>query len=342
MIHTQDIKEQARCLGIDDLRITIAEPFDVEKSRFLEQKEAGLFIGRKHRHLTNIESFYDARSTLTNARSVLVACLYYITDEPEDLSTAGIPYGRIARYTWRNHYKDLRKRLERLAVHIATISPMTYVVFSNGPIAEKPLAKRSGIGFYGKHSIILHPSYGSWIVLGEIVTDLELEPDEPLTLECGDCRACIDACPTHAIKAPYIIDRTRCIQELTNWCGPIPEDIMEVWDNRLYGCTTCQEVCPYNKDAQPRSFQTDIGYVGSCIPLFEILTMNEGDYRTRFANNQITASWIHFKAIQRNALLALGHIGGRDAIPYIERYCHSSDTTLSHAAQWAHCRVTDA
>jgi epoxyqueuosine reductase len=229
-----------------------------------------------------------------------------------------------------------------LADHIATLSPMTHVVFSNGPIAEKPLAQRSGLGFYGKHSIILHPRYGSWIVLGEIVTDLELPPDEPLTLQCGDCRACIDACPTHAIKAPYIIDRTRCIQELTNWCGPIPEDIMDVWNNRLYGCTTCQEVCPYNKDAQPRTPRTDIGYVGSCIPLFEILTMTEREYRTRFANNQITASWIHFKAIQRNALLVLGHIGDRCAIPHIEKYCDSSDTMLSHAAQWARSRVTNA
>jgi epoxyqueuosine reductase len=342
VISTREIKQQAHRLGIDDIRITHAEPCAVDMQRFQTQKQAGLFTNRTHRHLQLIEKFYDVRATLDRARSVISACECYLTDENEDLSINGNPYGRIARYTWRNYYKDLRIRLKKLADYISSRIPHQYVVYANGPIAEKPLAQRSGLGYYGKHSILLHPQYGSWIVLGEIVTDLELEYDTPLSLDCGECVKCMEACPTGALKTPYMLDRNRCIQELTNWCGTISEDIMEVWDNRVYGCTTCQDVCPQNHTVQTHPPRTTIGEVGSCIPLFDLLAMSEKEYRDRYKDNQITASWIHFRAIKRNALIALGHAPSNKALALIEQYCRSSDAILTHAAKWARARTLNA
>lgn len=342
MIHFQDINDHAQQLGIDDIKVTHTEPFIIELQHFREQQLAGLFTNRRHRHFAKIEKFYDVKSVLANARSVITACEYYYTDEDDDLSEPGNPCGRIARYTWRNYYRDLRHRLEKLAEYIHSKNAHSYVVHSNGPVAEKPLAQRSGLGYYGKHSILIHPVYGSWVVLGEIITDLDLDPDRPLSMDCRDCRACIDACPTQAIKEPYIIDRTRCIQELTNWCGPIPEDIMEVWSTRLYGCTTCQDACPQNRSAKPVKPRTSIGQVGSCIPLFEVLNSDETAYRKHYPDNQITASWINFTAIQRNALIALGHTGDTTAFPYLEKFSHAPDQILSRAAQWSLSRMHNA
>lgn len=335
MIHTEDIKDHARLLGIDDLRITTAEPFHEAIDHLRKQEAAGFFNSNRH----YLASTYDVRTILPNAQSIIVACEFYLTDEREDLSASGDPHGRIARYTWRNYYRDLRTRLKELA---RAVSSSPYAVFSNGPVAEKPLAQRSGLGFYGKHSILLHPEYGSWIVLGEIITDIALEPSQPLPLDCNNCRQCMDACPTQAIKKPYVIDRTRCIDELKNWCGRIPEDIMAVWGNRLYGCTACQDACPLNQRVKPRPPHTETGLVGSSIPLFEILTMDENDYRKRFADNQISARWIHFKAIQRNALLALAHSNDATALPFIDRFRRSSDDMLRDAAQWAYSHLTNA
>ena len=342
MISARDIKEHAHRLGIDDIKITHTEPCTGDIQRFQIQKQAGLFTDRTHRHLQNIEKFYDLRTTLDWAESVITACECYLTDENEDLSNSDDPYGRIARYTWRNHYKDLRIRLKKLAEYISSRHNHQYAVYSNGPIAEKPLAQRSGLGYYGKHSILLHPKYGSWIVLGEIITDLKLDHDTPLSLDCGDCQKCMEACPTGALKAPYMVDRNRCIQELTNWCHAIPEDIMGVWDNRVYGCTTCQDVCPLNHTVKKRPPRTTIGEVGSCIPLVDLLTMSEREYRDRYSDNQITASWIHFRAIKRNALIALGHSHTSKALTILEQYCRSSDGILAHAAQWARAKVLDA
>jgi len=210
-----------------------------------------------------------------------------------------------------------------------------FVAHSCGPLAEKPIAQHSGIGYYGKHSIIINPLYGSWIVLGEIITDLEFEPDESVKIECGECRQCIDACPTRAIIKPYIIDRRRCIQALTNWLGEIPEDIARVWGNRLYGCTTCQDVCPRNRWIKPEPPKTEIGVVGNYLPLIEILRMDEKTYRKKFVNNQISARWIHFEAIKRNALLALGNIRDRKTIPILKKFAKKDNQLLKKTAEWA-------
>lgn len=335
MVTVDTIKSYSKTLGIDEIRIAQAELFTDACAKMAEQIKAQLYLATEHWYRRDLVRFCDPHSKLAHARSIIAACQCYLTDEVPDKSIPGNPHGLIARYTWRNHYRDLRQRLHKLARFLNRETGAQFRVFSNGPLAEKPIAQRCGIGYYGKHCIIITPTYGSWVVLGEIVTDIELEPDPPLSLDCGDCTICMEACPTRALIAPYVIDRRKCIQALTNWYGIIPEEIAQVWGKRLYGCTTCQDICPRNIEVKPYRPRTDVGYVGPSFPLFEILSMDDRDYRTRYPNNQVTAHWIRFKAIQRNALLCLAHTPDKAGILVLEEFAKCNDRILAQTAQWS-------
>lgn len=335
MIDARYVKDLGQEFGIDSIRIASAEPLCDAATLIKQQIEAGLYLPNEHWHRRDIDALCDVQSVLPGARSIISACQCYLTDERVDNSTPGDPHGLIARYTWRNHYADLRERLRKIAAILEQTHGAKYRVYSNSGIAEKPVARRCGIGFYGKHSIIINEEFGSWIVLGEIVNTLELEPDTPSEASCGECNACIEACPTGAIIEPYVIDRRLCIQALTNWYGVLPDAIARVWGNRLYGCSVCQDVCPANEDVVAKKPRTNIGYVGQSISLTEILGMNESQYRSKYANNQITANWINFKAIQRNAIVALGNIRDQVTIPLLERLAKDNDPVIARSAVWA-------
>jgi epoxyqueuosine reductase len=339
VIRSSRIKEIGKDLGIDDIKVTSADPFANAAVKFAKQLKEGLFFNSRRLARNSPDSFYTVKNRFPPARSIIAGCLCYLTSETHVSPSSTEVYGSIARYTWRNHYRELRHRLKKLGKVLKAEHHASFQVYSNGPFGEKPIAERSGIGYYGKHSIIIHPRYGSWIVLGELITDIEIEPDHPLDMNCEECMKCLDLCPTKAIIRPYVIDRNRCIQALTNWYGIIPDDIAEVWENRLYGCTTCQDVCPKNHDVIPHEPRTDIGHVGSDVLLTDILTMDETTYRTTFSDNQMTAYWINFAAIQRNALIALGNLKAEKALPIISSFTNSPDPVLSHTAQWAAERI---
>lgn len=335
MIDTQQLRRYAQDFGIDVIRITTALPFRDANTRIKQQIQAGFYLDSERWHLRDIDDFCDVRTVLPGARSIVAACQCYLTDECADRDTVGDPHGSIARYTWRNHYADLKKRLTKLATVLKERYRANSVVFSNDTIAEKPIAQRSGIGYYGKNSLVINEQFGSWIVLGEIITDIEIQPDTPDNRTCDNCRICIDTCPTSAIVEPYVIDRRMCIQALTNWYGLLPHEISEVWGDRLYGCTDCQDKCPANQNVRPRRPRTEVGYVGPSVSLREILSISEVEYRKRYARNQITAHWIDFRAIKRNALVALGNIQDKSTIPLLEKYSRDDDTVLAHTARWA-------
>ena len=335
MIDARQIKNLGREYGVDSIRIATAQPFIDAASRITHQKNAGLYLQSEHWYKRDVEKFCDPESVLPGARSIVAACQCYLTREEPAGDAPGDPHGLVARYTWRNHYADLRKRLRRIAHVMEKQYGAKCIVYSNGEIAEKPIAQRSGLGHYGKNSIIINQDFGSWIVLGEIVTDQEIAPDTPTHSDCGTCTACIEACPTQAVIEPYVIDRRLCIQALTNWYGVLEHDIASAWGNRLYGCTLCQEVCPANTSVPVLPPRTDIGYVGPSISLLEILRSNEAQYRTKYSNNQMTANWINFKAIQRNAIIALGNIRDRATLPVLQKLTQDGDTVIAQSAKWA-------
>ncbi len=197
----------------------------------------------------------DPRTVLAGCRSIISVGMNYYSDHRADERPG---YGRIARYAWGKDYHGvLQPRLEQLAERIQALAPgaetRTYV--DTGPVMEKAWAERAGLGWIGKHSNLVSTRYGSWLVLGEVLTTLELEPDEPATDLCGSCTLCIKACPTGAITEPYVVDARRCISYLTIELhkpgDEIPEDLAPKLGNRIFGCDDCLDVCPYNVNASP-------------------------------------------------------------------------------------------
>ncbi|MEW6685442.1 MAG: tRNA epoxyqueuosine(34) reductase QueG [Candidatus Edwardsbacteria bacterium] len=345
MLLESEIKHFAKEVGIDVIRFTTAEPFEKTALHLKELLKSGYIPS--HWKVAEFDSFCNPKSVLPEAKSIIVAAECYLTSEPEDLTKPGEPYGRIARYTWRNYYYDLKKRLEKVAKFLRKEvgKQSKFKVYSCGAVAEKPMAQRSGLGWYGKHGIILTEEFGSRIVLGEIITNVELKPDELLEKDCGECVACIKSCPTGAIVNPaplqrcgvklYILDVSKCLQYLTNRRGVLPVEYREVWGNRLYGCTTCQDVCPKNAGVLPKERKPKYGEVGSCLPLIPLLEMTEEEYRTKYKNNQMTTRWIHFDCIKRNAVIALGNIGDSVAVPVLKEMLKDKNPMVRTHATWA-------
>ncbi|MBV5310435.1 tRNA epoxyqueuosine(34) reductase QueG [Chromatium okenii] len=216
----------------------------------------------------------------------------------------------ISRYALgRDYHCVLRKRLQRLANQIAAIiNPFGYRVFvDSAPVLEKPLAEKAGLGWIGKHTNLIHPRAGSWFFLGEIYTDLALPIDTPMRDHCGNCHACLDCCPTHAIIAPYQLDARRCISYLTiEYRGSIPIELRSLLGNRIYGCDDCQRVCPWNRFAiqtvEP-DFMTRNHL--NAATLIELFAWNETTFLQRTEGSAIRrigyAQWL------RNLAVALGN-----------------------------------
>ncbi len=328
----EEIRRLAAELGIDRLGFASAAPMVRAAARMRRARRAG----------GDPEVSCDPGHVLPGARSVIVAAQGYLTDEPADGSRPGDPHGLVARYDWRDHYGDLRRRLKALASSLPHVvgGPVRTHVGVNGSLAEKPLAVRAGVGGWGRHGIVVAGPLGSWAVLGEVVTDLEIRPDPPGRSPCGTCRACMAACPTGAIVAPRVLDPTRCIQHLSGQAGPLPADIREVWGPRLYGCTVCQDACPLNRRAPFTDRRPARGVVGPSLPLLPLLTESEAEFRTRVAGNQMAARWVAWGAIRRNACLALGHRGDPVAVPVLEAVLdRDEDAAVRDAAAWALDRV---
>ena len=274
-------------------------------------------------------------------RSVIVARMDYLPGRATPVEALLDQPDRacISRYAiGRDYHKVLRARLKKLAEWVAgQIGPFGYRVFTDSaPVMEKPLAAKAGLGWIGKHTNLLDRRAGSWFFLGEIYTDLELPPDDPVRDHCGSCRKCIDVCPTNAITAPYRLDARRCISYLTiELKGSIPLQFREAIGNRVYGCDDCQAVCPWNRyarfsgedDFQPRAHLDD----GSLVELFgwdepTFLAKTEGTAIRRIGHRR----WL------RNLAVGLGNAPTSDpVIDALEaRRDHPSEMVREHVA-WA-------
>ncbi len=245
----------------------------------------------------------------------------------------------VSRYALgRDYHKLLRRRLQRLAKRIATtIGPFGYRVFTDSaPVLEKPLAEKAGLGWIGKHTNLVNPRAGSWFFLGEIYTDLPLPVDTPVADHCGTCRACLDACPTHAIVAPYVLDARLCISYLTiELHGPIPEPLRPLIGNRVYGCDDCQLACPWNRFAR-LSCESDFSArwgldAATLVALFgwdeaRFLDRTEGSALRRIGH----ISWL------RNLAVALGNAPPSPTVVAVlaEHLSHPSELVREHV-RWA-------
>jgi epoxyqueuosine reductase len=374
---TTDIKDYAASLGFDLVRVTSAEPFPEREAAIKERISQGLMDGLPWFTTERAEVSCDPRALLPDARSVISLATFYLTDAPRDLTTPGDPHGRLSCYAWGNDYHEvIRAKLEQLAAYLRTRGAEqhgsapgaeTRLFVDTGRMVDRAVAERAGLGWYGKNTNILTHGWGSWVFLSEIVTNLELEPDEPLKANCGKCEICLHACPTGAFVAPYVLDNTRCISFLTiEMRGSIPLHLRPLIGNHIFGCDICQEVCPVNIIAMERlkraghlgtrgeqkegtggmPFASDRqrlefrprSLTGSSPALIPLLKLDEEQFRERFRHSPIKRA--KRRGLLRNVCVALGNLGDPVAVPALIETLRAEPEPLvrGHAA-WALGRI---
>jgi epoxyqueuosine reductase len=347
------IKAQAQKLGFE--LVGIAAATDAESyatyHEWIQQGYAG-----EMRYLER----YDAarqhpKSVFTQVRSLVVVGMNYKPAEAdrerdkhlagrEGAETNGTPVtppvtGKVARYAFGVDYHELMwRRLDQLLAWIQIQLPGSQGrgVVDTAPLLERDFARRAGLGWFGKNTMVINKHLGSYFFLGALLLDIELRPDPPHTAQhCGTCTACLDACPTDAFIAPGSLDSRRCISYLTiELRGPIPNELREPMDDWVFGCDVCQEVCPWNR----KSPAATLVELRSVLPtgaanLVELLEMSEDEFRRRFRH---TALWRpRWNGVRRNAAIALGNLGDPAATPALERAARDPDEVVRDAATWA-------
>ncbi len=237
--------------GFDLVRVTSAQEFSRDRSVALERLRAGLMDGLPWFNESRVLRGTNPEVLLPGARSIICLGLNYFQDG-EDGPPPASPVGKIARYAWgRDYHKLVKKRMASYVQGLRTRLDCQFEArwyIDDGPMLDRAAASRSGLGWFGKNTNILTPELGSWIFLGQIITDLDIEQDPPLKKTCGSCVRCIDACPTGAIVAPYVLDNARCISYLTiENAGEIPAELRPLMGDWVFGCDICQDVCPVNR-----------------------------------------------------------------------------------------------
>lgn len=331
----EKIANRARELGFDDCRVTSASP-PPHAAEFQEWISAGRHgaMGYLER---NAFKRVDPNQVLAGAKSVIVLATAY---SPEKRSPAHEePRGIIARYAQHADYHDiLAEKLKELTTFVTTLggpetSSLWYV--DTGPLLERDLAQRAGLGFAGKHTNLISRSLGNWFFISEIITTLALPADETERNRCGTCARCITACPTQAIIAPFQVDARRCISYLTiELKGPIPEEFRSAIGNRIYGCDVCLEVCPWNKFAKEGAIMKEHERADLDQPaLLELLALDDAAFKVRFAGTPMLRT--KRRGVLRNVCVALGNIGDERCLPALERAASDHEPLVSEHALWA-------
>ncbi|MCH8744035.1 MAG: tRNA epoxyqueuosine(34) reductase QueG [Chloroflexi bacterium] len=335
------VKALATELGFDLVRVTSAEEFAQDRAVTLERISQGLMDGLPWYTESRVERGSRPEGLLPAARSIICLGLNYFVEDtsaPDAAGKGATPKGKVARYARGRDYHRVIKRKMREYVSVLSqrldvqVDARWYV--DDGPMLDRAAANRSGLGWFGKNTNILTPQLGSWVFLGQIITDLAIEPDPPLSKTCGSCVRCIDACPTGAIVAPYVIDNSRCISHLTiENRGPIPVELRPKMLDWVFGCDICQEVCPVNRKATPtpeRAFQ-NVGLAS--LDLVELLQLSEEQFRQRFQGTPIMRA--KRTGLQRNACVALGNLKDQSAIPALVDALENAEPLVQCHAAWA-------
>jgi epoxyqueuosine reductase len=285
---TSSLKARARSLGFSSVGIARAAALENERTPLEEWLANGMHASMKWMEVRK-DLRIDPLRLLPNARSVISVAMNYYTPQQH----SGLPLtGKISRYAWGDDYHDIMKeRLSALEAVLHELHPSSSSrsFVDSGPMMDKAWAVRSGIGWMGKHSNVITRTHGSWIFLGEIVTDAELSYDEPMNSYCGSCTACIDACPTNAITKPYVVDARRCISYWTiEHRGELDAEIANRLDGWIFGCDVCQDVCPWNRFRQESSEPSFRSRISNVSPALEdLVSMDAIEFARRFRGSPV-------------------------------------------------------
>jgi epoxyqueuosine reductase len=325
-VTTAELSSLADELGIDAVGAAAAAPYEQTEQYIHERRARGLFADLRFT-IAQPEVSCHPENLLPGARTVVSAALCYYAPAPRP----GAGEGRLPRYTWHDAYADLREKLDALGRRLG--GAYRVLVDANQHV-DREGASRAGIGFYGKNTMMITRRHGSWVVLGTLVTDVEIEQSPPLDLDCGDCRLCIDACPTGALDEPGTLDATRCLSYWTQAPGSIPEEYREPLGAMVYGCDICQDVCPWNRGIEKR--RRDHEPPESAEPnvsLVDWLRADGDDLARRYDRLYVPRNDPRY--LRRNALVALGNTGGLEHASLVEPYAVGDDPLLAEHAEWA-------
>jgi len=333
----ESIRQRALELGFDDCRFTTAAVPDhsLAFERWIAEHQHGEMAWLER----NAHKRVDPQRVLPDAKSVISLAVSYAGESRESKVESRGQQGVIARYAQFTDYHDvIAERLKVLTLFIkesggTDTRSLWYV--DTGPLLERDLAQRAGLGFVGKHTNLISRKLGNWIFLAEIITTLELEPDASEHNRCGKCVRCITACPTNAITAPFNLDARRCISYLTiELKGSIPIELRPLIGNRIFGCDDCLAVCPWNRFAREGSMMKPHARGGLSAPdLIELLSLDDAGFKRVFAGTPILRT--KRRGLLRNVCVALGNVGDESALPALEKASHDHEPLIREHAAWA-------
>jgi epoxyqueuosine reductase len=336
----QEIIKAAPDMGIDKIGFASADPFLSLKDILIKHRAEGRESGFEE---PDIDKRVYPELTFAEPRSILsIAVAYPSKMSQPPKSVEGAYRGIISRSAWgEDYHRVLRKRLKQLEQFIKerVTDARTESMVDTGSFSDRAVAERAGIGWSAKNCAVITPEWGSWVYLGEMITNIPFEPDVPVTEDCGDCTLCIDACPTGALVGPGQLHSASCISFITQTKGHVSDKMKEKIGNRLYGCDTCQVVCPKNKGknwTHHADLQPDPEVVK---PLLKpLLSMSNKEFKTKFGHS--AAAWRGKKPIERNAIIALGTFKDTSAVPLLTQIL-LTDTrpVMRETAAWSLSKI---
>ncbi|AOT72360.1 tRNA epoxyqueuosine(34) reductase QueG [Geosporobacter ferrireducens] len=330
----EKIKICAKDIGIDLIGFTSAAPFNEIKEILMERKEKGYLSGFEEQ---DIGKRIDPKQIMPDARTIIAIAINYYVEKPRLLEGKERPLGAIARSAWgRDYHEVLRDKLLLLMQNIEKlIGPFQYKIYvDTGSLSDRAVAWRAGLGWFGKNNMLITKKYGSWVFLGYAIVNFEVEPDQPMPDQCAGCNACIQACPAEALEEGYKLQGKKCLSFITQTKEDITPEVRQKMGNRLYGCDTCQCVCPHNHTVEETKHQEFSPEAYSDRPdLIEILHMDNKTFKVRYGKT--AAGWRGKNNIRRNAIIALANRKDPLAIPHLKKLLFDESNMIRKYAIWA-------
>lgn len=310
----QEVIDYAHSIGIDSIGFTTADPFDELKKKLEDYRSKGYASGFEE---SDIELRTVPKLSLPSARSIIAIAVGYpnkLKGAPK--SVRGDRRGMFARASWGQDYHTImRNRLDKLSLFLKEKVPDVEIksMVDTGVLSDRSVAERAGLGFAGKNGFIINEELGTWSYLGEMLVSIPFKPDDPVIDSCGDCNICVDRCPTGALVGNGQLNSQKCISFLTQTKGYLKDEYRYKIGNRLYGCDTCQQVCPRNRGINTE--HDDIILEPEVLKprLVPLLKMSNKEFKNTYGH--LAGAWRGKKPIQRNAIVALAHFNEESAIP---------------------------
>jgi epoxyqueuosine reductase len=344
---TNELKQRAKELGFCAVGVTGAEPFAEAETAAADRTQQGLMDGLSWWSEARAHASADPHRSTPAARSVIALAFPHIPSPSTGGQGGGPPRGRIAAYALgRDYHEVLLERMQPLLTMLRERGHVAKTYVDHGWMLDRAVATRAGLGWLGKNTNLLIPGVGSNVLLAEIVTSAELEPDQPLKKTCGSCDACMRVCPTGALIEPGVLDNRRCISFWTiEHRGVIPLDIRPLIGDWIFGCDLCQEICPVN--VSPRAAAPDARAIDAFGPLIdarprleELLALDEENFHARFRKSAVWRT--RRSGLLRNVCIALGNIADRTSVPALVAALEDGEPLIRGHAAWALGRLGGA